>query len=88
MMIYDSRNYWGLTDKGGENGNDRIYDSRNYWGLTDVVGATQTRWSTIVEITEVLQTCRLEVGDLVSTIVEITEVLQTGAAVKEKDDLR
>ena len=75
-----------------------IYDSRNYWGLTDDKINELTGLSTIVEITEVLQTIWqggqgpniydsrnywgltdnvLGNVQAPSTIVEITEVLQT-----------
>ena len=45
-------------------------------------------WSTIVEITEVLQTegCHRDIGQ--STIVEITEVLQTTKSTSWPDYLR
>ena len=58
MWIYDSRNYWGLTDMKPITDAKEIYDSRNYWGLTDIVTMLEGLISTIVEITEVLQTRR------------------------------
>ena len=58
-------------------GASAIYDSRNYWGLTDFWNLSGQRWSTIVEITEVLQTPIFLIRSFLSTIVEITEVLQT-----------
>ena len=40
-----------------------IYDSRNYWGLTDMLLWAAPAPSTIVEITEVLQTSGIYPGN-------------------------